>query len=178
MHRSRTATLPPGPLTDSPPRRIVTPGMPDHAFALRFETPDVVACNQTRLWLRGGIGADGRPFLDADISIINCCRHDPAQQFLLSAYFRATSFELDADPRLDRAILTGTLPVVACNGGLCAWVGESLSVALKLTGSAELPRDPDVALSRQVVATGTVAGRWENFAPAPSVEGYLSRLAG
>jgi hypothetical protein len=177
MHRSRSATLP-GPLTDFPPRRPVPPGTPAHAFALRFETPEVAACNQTRLWLRGGIGADGRPCLDADITVINRCRHDPAQHFLLSAYFRATSFELDADPRLDTAILTGTLPVVACNGGLCAWVGESLSVALTLTGSAELARDPDAAISRQVVATGTVAGRWENFAPAPSVEGYLSRLAG
>jgi len=147
-----------------------------YAFALRFQPADDTVCNETRLWLKGGTCADGLPYLDADLTVINRCRHDPAQHFLLTAYFRTNSFALEADPDLNRATLTGTLPVVACNGELCAWVGESLRVEMTLTGHGELAGDPRCALSRPVVATGTVAGRWENFAPASSVEGSISRL--
>jgi hypothetical protein len=149
---------------------------PSYEFSLRFQPTNHGACNESRLWLRGGTGADGRRYLDADLVVVNRCRHDPAQQFLLNAYFRTNSFELNADPHLTTATLTGTLPVVACNGALCEWVGQSLYVEVTLTGSDEPAGDPGSALSRFVVATGTVAGRWENFAADASVEGYLSRL--
>lgn len=162
---------------------VYTPGAlaraPYYATSLEFRSTDSSGCNEVRLYTSAGRTSDGTPYLDVDITISDPCMTDPANRFMLNAYARTNSYQFDAHPRLNSASLSATVPVENCNGGLCNWLGSELSLQLTLTGSGALTGDPGSSITRAVVATGSITGRWgQNLIPDPSITGYLSRLKG
>jgi hypothetical protein len=162
---------------------LSTPGAlakaPYYSASLSFYSTDRIGCMETRLWLDAGRTGDGTTFLDIDITMADQCYTEPSQRPRLNAYYRTYDYQLDAHPRLGSASLSATVPVVSCNYGLCDWVGSELYVQITLTGNGDLTSDPGSSITRPVVATGSITGRWDqNLIPDASTSGYLSRLKG